>query len=610
MALLKSRPKIGLRIARELRPGGTSLALVVLTCRRPVEVEHVDVILEGREQWTYGSGNARASAGSTFMRIGARLSGARRLPAGVTELSTSFTLPGDVPASFAGNIVYEMSVHVGIDWWPDAKQVFEIKVMPAEVASPPTEPRVYSSDPEGPRGKERHIELSLASTWVRLGGVVSGAVALTNLARGSRTSLVIGLRAEQSLYYPTRPFRSVVWGHYQIDGTVAEPREGEMIPFRFALPIDAHPGYLQLPRPGGRPGLTALSWMLEIRAGGGWGSDTIMRVPFLVLPRSDRPGDAPLRMAPIAIGSDRLRALWEAVGAEHGLTYEEQSLRGDFGDTALTIRRDHMGRDGVFLLAELTYPELFLELTVEPASAMRRLVGGDVEVGDAEWDRDHTVRARDEEQSASFLRGLLPAMAGAKLRRLDDRALAIELRESGHTRSRLAGFIAAAKRLAQRFEELRRDLPPPTGMAGAVAGWRELAGKLGGALETARMRIVGAVGPHALEVRLALDERRRPDATLLSVHPTSTIDDAHRFRWDSSMGPASDAIARRFTGELGQLAAIIAHEARELAIEPERVTVSLPSVLGLTLPVDVAQRRIERLAQLATLLRGQTGPYR
>ena len=610
MTLLKSRPKIGLKIARELRPGNTCLAVVVLTCKQPIEVEHVDVFLEGREQWIHGSGKHQKSAGRTFMSIGTRLSGARVLPAGTTELSVPFTLPADAPASLGGNIVYWMSVHVGIDWWPDAKQAFDIKVMPREVPSPPTEPRVFSSDPEGPRGKERHIELSLASTWVRIGGVVSGAFALTNLARDKQTSIAIGLRAEQTLYYPTRRFTSVAGRCYQIRGTVSEAREGEMVPFRFVLPADAQVGYSQLPRPDRLPGLTALSWMLEVRVGGGWDGDTILRVPFLVLPRSNRPGDAPLRIAPIAIGSDRLRALWEAVGAEHGLTYVEQSLRGVFGETELVIRRDHMGRDGVFLLAELTYPELFLELLVEPASAMRRLVGGDVRVGDGEWDRDHAVSARDAHQSASFLRGLVPAMDGAKLRRLDDRALVVELREPGHTRSRLAGFIAAARRLAERFEQLRRELPPPTGMERAVSGWRELAGKLGGSLETARMRIAGVVGPHAIEVRLALDADGRPDGTWLSVHPTSPIDDAHRFRWHANAGSASDAIATRFSGEIGQLAAILAHEARELRIEPERVAVCVPAVLGSTLPVEAAERRIERSVQLAALLRGQVGPYR
>lgn len=606
VSLVKSRPRIGLRVPREVRPGEPFLAVVVLECRRPVELEHVDVLFVGNEKWWAGD----ESEAQDLVRIGARLCDARALPVGRTELPVRIPLPVDAPPSFAGTIEYELSVHAAIDWWPDARATFEVKVVPPPMPSPPTEPRLFSSDPGGPRAKERHIEVSLASAWVRAGGMVSGAFALANVAHHRYSSVTIALRAVQSRYGAGayRPSREHV--RYSIRVDVSQAREGEMIPFRFTVPVDVPPEYRQLPRPRAGLGLSALMWELEVVVQSHWSSDLTLRIPFGVLPRSDRAGDAPLRFAPVAVGTDRVRALWEAVGRQHGLTYDEQSLRGRMGETELVVRRDHMGRDGVFLVGELTYPELFLELSVEPASAVSRLVGGDVRIGEAEWDRDHTVSARDAHQSAAFMRALLPALKGARLRRLHDRALAVELRDAGQSQAQLQAFVGGAVRLARRFEELRRDLPPRTGMEAAVIGWRELAQKLGAVLETARMRIAGTIGESAIEVRLALDGDGRPDGTWLSVHPTSPIDDAHCFRWHVSAGPASDAIALRFSGEIGQLAAILAHEARELRIEPERVAVCVPSVLGLTLPVEAAERRIERSVQLAALLRGQVGPYR
>ncbi len=271
------------------------------------------------------------------------------------------------------------------------------------------------------------------------------------------------------------------------------------------------------------------------------------------------------------------------------------------------------------MIAELTYPELFLDLTVEPASAARKMVGGGVLVGDREWDRDHYVLARDEAQSSQVLRRLLPALAGARLRRLGDHELVVELRDAGQSRARLKRFARGAVALARLMETTRQELPPPSGMHEVLEDWRALARTLGAPLETARMRVEGQLGAHPVEVRLAFDAEGRPLHTWLSVRPAAPFDASQCVTWSVASESAVDFVARQFRGSLGELATIVCDGAREVSIEPERMMVCLPAPLGLAhrdagdgerIPVVSAERRLERMAQLTTLLRGNAGPYR
>lgn len=619
MALLKSRPRIGLRIPNEIRPGLDFQAVVVLDCRRAVEVDHVDVVIEATESWSYGSGENASSRRTTLLRLGARLSEARTLPAGKTELPVRIPLSTEAPPSYRGThvrIEYEARVHVAIDWWPDAHAAFELKVVPPVVESPPTEPGVYSSDPEGPRGGEPHVELSLASTWTRAGEIVSGAFALSNVGSNRYTDVRVGLRGVETLHHRTSAPLARDHVRYEIRLSAARAEEGEMIPFAFRLPADAMPEYASWPRPAGKSGISSLAWVFEIAVGVGWSGDMTLRIPFRVLPASSNAADAPIRLAPPTVGSDRLRGVWEEAGAAHGLRYEAQSLRGQFGETELVVRRDHMGQGGVHLVAALSHPDLGLDLIVEPASSVRKLVGGGVRTGDAAWDREHYAVARDDEQAAIFLRALLPALRGAHLRRLDDRGLTVQLRDSGQSRARLERFVEGAAHLARAIEALRGRMPPPTKLREVAEEWRALERTLGAPLETARMRVAGRMGMHPAEVRLDFDAAGEPLRTWLAVRLSVPLDASRQLRWSAEDGPAGDVIAPRFKGEVAERLAALAAEARELSLAHDHIALCLPAPLGLAradgqlVPVALAERRLERMAQLATLLRGEAGPYR
>ena len=612
MAILKSRPKIRVRVPNEVRPGESFLAVVLLDCRRAVETDFVRVTLRGTERWVYGSGNAAQQRATEFLSLEATLSEERVYESGSTELPVRFPLAASAPPSFSGraaSISYELKVHVSVPWWPDRVAEFEIHVAPQERPSPKTEVAIFSSSPSGPPDRGPHVELGVSSQWVRSGGVVSGALALSNVEHNRYSEVQVGLLGFEVLHGGVQ-LRELEYLRYQIRLGAEQAAEGERIPFRFRLPDDAMCELAPAARPNGAAPLVSVYWKLEVVVGVRWASDLTVRVPFAVLPRSPRPGDAPARLAPPTVGSDRLRELWTQVGEELGLRYEAQSLVVQKGETRLLVARDHAGRGGVHVVAELTYPELHLDLDVRPATSIQRAVGGGVRVGAPEWDREHWVSARDAEQAAAALAQLVPILGPAQVRRMDDRRCVVAVRDAGVSARRLDGFVRASLELAEAIERLRLDLPPPPAMAAAVPTWRRLADRMSARLETARMRILGRVGELGVEVRVAFDAKGQPQWTWLGVESPSAIDSSKQGRW-SAPEPV-ESFVETFDGEAAELARIVVEGAAEVQVEHDRVALRFDGRMGDDggPSGDRVEQRLGRMARLVTLLRGAQGPYR
>ena len=611
MGLIKTRPRVRVRVPNEIRPGDTFPVTVELHCPEAVPVEHVRVLLVGRETWSVGSDKSRVSRSQTVVSLGATLVGETTLPRGVDTHEVRMPLPADAPPSYrgaAGRITYELRVEVSIPWWPDRNVAFDIHVVAPARDPLTTQTQIFSSRPEGPPAGAPHAELSLGSQWTRVGHVVEGAIALSNVAEVRYSEIKLGLRGVETLWDRGAARYEREAHRYVIRLGAEQAQEGEMLPFRFRLPDDAQPEMPPSPRPGDAAQLVSLAWQLEAVVGVRWGSDLVLRVPYRVLPRSERAGDAPIRLAPPTVGSDRLRALWEGVGARHGLTYASQSLRGRIGETQLVVRRDHRGRGGVHLLAELRYPDLHLDLEVEPATSVQKMVGAGKRIGDPSWDRDHYVVARDEEQVARVLRRLVPASANATLHRMDDRELRVSVRDAGTSAARLERFVMASLELARTLEQLRSELPPPTGFEAALPGWRALTTDIDGALEPARLRVTGVVASLPAEARVAFDQEGAPSATWLSVESPTPLDLEHRAVWHPEMGDAWPG----FHQEARQLLITITKDAATLQITRTRVMLELPALLGAdpALGATQAGQRLSRMAQLVQLLRGKVGPYR
>jgi hypothetical protein len=59
------------------------------------------------------------------------------------------------------------------------------------------------------------------------------------------------------------------------------------------------------------------------------------------------------------VGSARLELLWETVARHTGCEPEGTTMRTTVGSVSVDVRREHRGRDGVYVVGELRYPAGF-----------------------------------------------------------------------------------------------------------------------------------------------------------------------------------------------------------------------------------------------------------
>ncbi|MGE0784208.1 MAG: hypothetical protein AB7S26_00870 [Sandaracinaceae bacterium] len=628
MALIKTRPKLRVRAPAKADPGGELHVQIALDCKRAVDVEFVDIDFYGIESYYVN----RLAQQQRFGHVRARICGERALPAGTTPLACRVPVDIDAPPTYAGRFArmsYVLDVHCSIARWPDRRGSFELRVGSRPQSPLASATRIFSSDPDGPRGREPHAELSLAELYVRPGGVISGAFALSNTGYQTYTVANVALVAREQLYLGGRPYQSIESVRYKLEIDISKAHEGEMIPFRVRLPNDLPPEIAFAPRPGGLGGLFTLVYHFELQIGVRWSEDLTLRVPFRVLPAEGGGDAAELKPVPAMVGSDRLRSVWESVGKPRGMRYDTGRLSTDIGGTSLSISREHRGKEGVFLTLELDYPSLHLDLEVHPSSAVDRTFRRGVLTGIDAWDRDHMVNGRDAEQCALVLRRLIPSLEGAILRRMDDTRAVVATRDAGSNAEMLTRFADASLRLARAVEELRGSVPPPSRLTGVVDTWRALAAKLGGSLETARMRIEGELLGHEVMVEPAFDEQGHAVSTVIELRALAPFEDAQRIVLDIGIADPVAAIAATFGPEPAALVRGVAHGAVHLSIEGEVIRVGLPAPIGLAYdarndvrirtradaPRDLetaesVEARVGLMVQLAQLLRGSAGPYR
>lgn len=603
MGIIKHRPVISLLVDREIVVGGSHQATVVVDARREVPIDWLRITLRGAERGTVGAGEHQTTKRLDFLNLQAELAGARVLPAGRAEFPVRFDLPDTAPPSYRGRRArteYTAEVHVSIPWWPDSRESFEIHVAQPWQPGPADKPLLFSSDPGGPKAREAHVEGSLAGLVFEPGAVVSGALALNNVKWNDYRSIEVGLVAIETITLPKhRPVRTELT-RYATRLATEDPVEGAAIPFRFRLPQTVPISY--------RSSLWQLDWFFDVRVGIRWAGDLQLQVQVMLLPATgDASRHAEPARAPPSVGSERVERIWKDVAQELGLLYDSGCLTQRIGAASLQIWRDHRGRAGVFMVGMVAFPSLRLDLRIDPATGLLRLVGGRSFI-DAAWDRKHHVEGREQGQVSAVGDALGEVLRAFGATRMTDEVLQVEHRGSGQKHREVLEFCRAVQLLAPAVERARAAVPPPEPMADAEGSWRTLAERLDTSLERARMAVVGTLDGMAAEVITEWSPQGKPLRTLASIAPVVPV--ASPYHVLLKPGPDGKVTIDAWplpSGAVQELARQLLADARGLEVSAEWIRLSLSAPILDTTPL---LSRLTDLVRLAVLLRPGAGPFR
>jgi hypothetical protein len=383
--------------------------------------------------------------------------------------------------------------------------------------------------------------------------------------------------------------------------SVSEASEGVAIPFRMQLPSLAPSKVSRLWR---------LDWRLCARVERRYGRDLAIEVPLVIVPEGARETPKSTRAVP-TLGSERVEAVWRKVASALGLTVSGEALVGAEAQTKLRVWREHLGRAGLRLFAELEYPSLHLHIDGGPVAGLRRLVGGDAP-GETPWEKQHRVTSRERAQVVAVWRELFwplierEELAPIVLARWSDERLLLELPDAGQNAPPLQRLAQAAVMLARLLPRARAAIPAPAAMSSSVEAWRALARSLGGALETARMAIACELSGQSAEIVTVWDahgDARHTEVTLSAVPPLPI---RWVLEWSEAAGVTSgdlDTLSRSACEVFVELEGTCA----AVSIASDRLVAMLPAPLA---DPEPARAALLRLAELADALRSRAGAYR
>lgn len=597
----KHRPDISLRCPATVSPGEPFIATVSLETKAPVDVKWVTAELAGKMRGSVGSGDSRSSKRVGVCTLAARLCEERRLHKGINTFRASFTIPSGSPPSYRthdARVEYEMSIRASIPWWPDAKRTFEINVGLEEPMVPhPGMARLIASADQ-PTGLDPYIEASIAQDVFAPGDVITGSVAFSNVAKnrykGARLRIIGTERVDIGKWTKESNDRTDLEFAMPLD-----PVEGQAYPFRLRLPDHLPPSH--------QTTYWTLSYVLEIEAQRSWARDLAIAVPFTIVPRRFKTRSAPARRALPTIGSERIAAIWAEAASETGLTLEDDALRGEVTGVAVTIGRDHRGREGTFIVGELEYPPLGLDLSIQRGGRFDLLGRDDIEIGVSKWDRRHRVEARDAEQTRAFLLEVGGSLARFRTVVMSDRTLRVEVKDAGTQPGPVRAITEAIVTLARALADARRRIPPPGAMTSDVQAWTRLAEELSGTLDHVRMEVRGTTGALPVVISTEWTKRGSPLLTALEVTTEVSVERSLRLLAPdfTVLGGDPGALASAEIQDL--IRRIGEHPASAITVAPNGVRVELPAPLT---DFTAAVTRLRTMTQLVRALGPSAGPYR
>jgi hypothetical protein len=574
MALIKKRPDIGLLAPREVALGRPIEVLAILDCAASVPVQSIEVRLIGSVVYFTHSQYGRHANTSEFCRAVARVLDAEvDLGEGEHQYRARFELPDHLPASYVGReirVEYAIDVHVDIPWWPDARASFLLRVASTRSPAPSDHRRVFVSDLEGPPARRPYVEVSLGSTELVPSETLHGAVALSNVDSNEYRAVKLALVRVETMEVPlgkhSQQVREAEW-------TLALDSPAENEPVRFALTL---PPYMV---PGFEVHGFSVDWFLEVVADVAWARDPKVWIPVEI--RARGLAEEGMRRAPLAVGSERLALVWTKVAEQTGLEFGEGVLRGVVGDTEIEIRREHRGRKGVFVVGELVYPDLGIDLRHTEPKAKKPLCG------------------RDATQIEWLCEKLEEVLADRPPDEADDQHMLWELDDAGQRVDRMVEFCTQVRAVAAELEPARSLIPPPECMRDQMASWESASGRLGGVLHRGKMAITASREEIGLELRTEFHVSGEPARLVLEVRPTMPIDVRHHMDWFADEGEPLPQSDLDLAGLCEGAAAVV--------VDKERVQVVLSAD---PLDLEDAVARLQALLALGRKLSGKMNGYR
>jgi hypothetical protein len=574
VALIKKRPDIGLLAPREIALGRSFEVVAILDCAASVPVQAIEVRLIGSVVYFTHSQYGRHANNSEFCRAVARVLDAEvELGEGEHQYRARFELPEHLPASYVGReirIEYAIDVHVDIPWWPDARASFLLRAASTKSPVPSDERRVFVSDLEGPPARRPYVEVSLGSTELVPSETLHGAVALANVASNEYRAVKMALVRVETMEVPlvkhSVHVREAQW-------TLALESPGENEPSRFSLTL---PPYMV---PGFEIQGFSVEWFLEVVADVAWARDPKVWIPVQI--RARGLAEEGMRRAPLAVGSERLALVWSKVAEQTGLEFAEGVLRGKHGETEIEIRREHRGRKGVFVVGEVVYPDLGIDLRHTEPKAKQPLSG------------------RDATQVEWLCKKLEEPLAERAPDEADDQHMLWELDDAGQRVDRMVSFSTAVQAVAAALEPVRSQIPPPDSMRDQMASWEAAAARLGGVLHRGKMAIVASREEIGLELQTEFHVSGEPARLVLEVRPTMPIDVRHHMDWYADEGEPLPRGDLDLAGPCEGAAAV--------KVDKQRVQVVLPAD---PLDLEDAVARLQALLALGRKLSGKMDGYR
>ena len=501
-----SKLEANLRVAQPLVSGQAVEAVLELSAPNPVEVEYVDVLLEGKSGWHTGSGKQRRSRSETFLRASARVDLNKTLT-GAHAYKFSFPFAEILPPSFTHSnayVSYVMRATASIPWALDPHWSWPLTVdAPGPTGLRPT-PQVFRR-PDG-------VELSLERNVLGRGDILRGRIAWP-LADAPREVQVV-LREVVGLVSITGSVRQR-FGLCLAVTVAIDPHAAGGSAFEFRLPRHLTVAF--------QAGCVQMHWELcvqRVEAGLLWDSRSDeFKTPIAI---SSAPVTAvPLQLAP-PVGDARLlgiaREVATALGwsaSEEGLT-REVPLRGQ----SLSAHAMWHQRAQMVLSAEVTFPSIGLGLRVSQSSLLQRVLNDDIQVGDRPWDSAHRVEGREPAQVRAFLAPIVQFAQQNELELVyaDDDSLTLERIDTQVSAESLRRFVSQLGRLLATLPLAMSQVPTPASVSIDASRALRMAEVLNGVFVPGVAGFYGSLpSGHALSSRVVLAESGAPQALEVCV---------------------------------------------------------------------------------------------